>query len=277
MTKIINDPFYRIHDSEIIIDGLQREYVFMHISDLHMNVCDELSDENEKEEGKQSEKTWLELREYFANSFGEPYGEAHMISSEKAVDKMIALAEEMKPEALLLSGDMLNFTNGGSVRSLRKKLASYGGRFMFVPGNHDSGNSTLLAGDGVQVINCGEFMVVGIDNSARSLSDVQLAELKALCALGKPIIMLQHIPIMTDINREYLTGFGEYFSVDINGEDANGAELAKIEAEAPTIKAILCGHIHGHRELGISEGKRQISASSGLVGFVHRVTVRGVR
>ena len=277
MKQIANDPFYRICDSEIIIEGLQKEYVFMHISDLHMNVCDELADEIETEEGKQSEKTWLELREYFANSFGEPFEEVHKIPSEEAVDKMLALAEELKPEVLLLSGDILNFTNGGSVRSLRKKLAAYSGKHMFVPGNHDSAKWTRLVSDGAQVIDFGEFMIVGIDNSERTINDIQLAELKALCALGKPIIMLQHIPIMTEVNREYLTGFGEYFSIDINGEDANGAELAKIEAEEPRIKAILCGHIHGHRELGISEGKRQISASSGLVGFVHRVTVRGAR
>lgn len=277
MSNVMNDKFYRVVDTELIIDGLEQEYVFMHISDLHMNVCDSLSDENEIAEGKESEKTWLNLREYFANSFGEPFDEEHKIPSEEAMDKMLSYAREMKPNALLLSGDILNYTNGGSVRALRRKLAEYDGKYMFVPGNHDGGTSCGLTKDGVQVLDFGEFLLVGIDDSNRSVSDLQLTELKALCAIGKPIIMLQHIPIMTEVNREYLTGFGEYFSIDIKSDDKNAAELAKLEAEDPAIKAILCGHIHGHRELGISEGKRQLSASSGLVGFIHRVTVRGVK
>lgn len=277
MNELMKDKFYRVVDSELIIDGIEQEYVLMHISDVHMNVCDSLSDEKEVEKGRECEKTWFNLREYFAKSFGEPFGEEHKLSSEATFDKMLALAEEMKPNALLLSGDMLDYTNGGSVRALKRKLAGYDGKYMFVPGNHDGGTSCGLTKDGVQVLDFGEFMIVGIDNSNRTVSDLQLAELKAVCALGRPIIMLQHIPIMTEVNREYLTGFGEYFSVDIKSDNKNAAELARLEAEEPIIKAILCGHIHGHRDLGIADGKRQLSASSGLVGFVHRVTVRGAK
>jgi len=277
MNSIFKDEFYRIVDSEIVIEGLKKEYVFMHISDMHMSVNDTLSDEAEIADNNESEKTWRELREYFANTFGEPYTSEHTLSSEASFDKMIALAKELKPEALLLSGDMLNHLTGGSIRALRKKLCEYDGKYMFVPGNHDPGTSVGLTKDSVQVIDCGELLIVGIDNSMRTLSDLQLTELKALCTIGKPIIILQHIPAMTDVNRDYLTGFGEYFSVDINSEDKNAAELVRIEAQEPCVKAVLCGHIHGYRELGIAEGKRQISASSGLIGLVHRVTVRGVK
>ena len=37
----------------------------------------------------------------------------------------------------------------------------------------------------------------------------------------------------------------------------------------------LCGHIHGYSDTEISPGKRQITASQGMIGFVHRLTVRG--
>ncbi len=45
--------------------------------------------------------------------------------------------------------------------------------------------------------------------------------------------------------------------------------------DCPAVKLVLCGHIHGYSDEEFAPGKRQITASQGMIGFIHRLTVRG--
>ena len=87
------------------------EHLFMHITDTHVSTWDEGSSPEERAETEKQEAMWASFKEKFARgqlpfSVGndEPYGDPQRISTVEAFEKQLALAEELKPEALLLSG-----------------------------------------------------------------------------------------------------------------------------------------------------------------------------
>lgn len=59
-------------------------------------------------------------------------------------------------------------------------------------------------------------------------------------------------------------------------EDVNGARYVALLSASPAVYAILCGHVHGYVKTEFAEGKPQICASQGMIGFVDRLTVRGL-
>ena len=273
--SVFGDPFYRMVDSEITIPGVSGTHILMQISDLHLAVSDELSDEAEREKAAACEANWMTLREDFTRWHSEPFDDSKRIPSAKVLEKMLALAEAMKPEVLLMTGDMLDFIGPAGVRAMREALGGYGGRLIYVDGNHDVGTGGVREG-GAEVVRLNGFSVIGVNNGGMTVCDAELAALKALCAEGEPLIVAQHIPALTEASRGKIVGFGEYFYIDADSPDANAAELVRIERDEAAVKAVLCGHLHCFVRSEIALGKPQLCASSALCGFVHRITVKGV-
>ena len=271
---VFRDPFYRIVDSEIAIPGVTGTHTLMQVSDLHLAVYDELSDDAEREKAVSCEANWMTLREDFTRWHSEPFDDSKRIPSAEVLKKMLALAEAMRPEALLMTGDMLDFVGPAGVRAMRAALAGYGGRLIYVDGNHDAGTGGVRVG-GAEVARLDGFTVVGINDGALTVSDPELAELKALCAEGTPLIVAQHVPALTEASREKIVGFGEYFYIDAASRDANAAEFVRLERDEEAVRAVLCGHLHCFVRSEIAPGKPQLCASSALCGFVHRITVKG--
>ena len=80
----------------------------------------------------------------------------------------------------------------------------------------------------------------------------------------------------TDYNKEDMKDIGKGFVIRKDQTDANGREFIRLcEDESLPIVAVLCGHIHGYQKSQLIPGRSQICCSSGMVGFVHRITVRG--
>lgn len=272
--NVLSDPFYRVVDSEIIIPGVTGEHVLMQVSDLHLAVWDEESDAEERERAESREANWMKLREDFTIWHSEPFDDSKRIPSAEVLKKMLALAEATKPEALLMTGDVLDFVGPAGVRFVREALAGYGGSLVYVDGNHDAGTGAASFGVG-RIARLESFTVVGVNNGGMSVCDAELAELKELCAEGTPLIVAQHVPALTEASREKIIGFGEYFYIDAASQNANAAELVRIERDEEAVKAVLCGHLHCFVCSEIAPGKPQLCASSALCGFVHRITVKG--
>lgn len=271
----LRDPFYRVVDSEIAIPEVTGTHTLMQISDLHLAVFDELSDAAEREKAESCEANWMKLREDFTRWHSEPFDDSKRIPSAEVLKKMLALAEATKPEALLMTGDMLDFVGPAGVKMMRETLAGYGGSLVYVDGNHDAGTGAASVGAD-RIARLDGFAVVGINNGNMSVSDAELAELKSLCADGTPLIVAQHVPALTEASREKIVGFGEYFYIDAASQNANAAELVRIERDDPAVRAVLCGHLHCFVRSEVAEGKPQLCASSALCGFVHRITVKGI-
>ena len=274
----MKDNFFWFKNNRIIIPGVTGEHLLMHISDMHLHVYDELCDEAEIQRAKQGEDSWMTGKENFARSGGEPFGDAQKISSVEAFEKILSLASELKPDALLLSGDNLDYMHSAGERYLRNRLEKYKqnvGTFICVPGNHESGTCEGVWESGIKVYELDKFRVVAVDNSKKTLKDQDILKLESVCKEGIPVIILCHIPLCTDMCRDKLEYAGEYFYVDSNSDDVNSRKLVSIAADNSTVKAVVCGHLHRYINCELAPQKRQIIGSQGMAGAVDLITVCG--
>ncbi|MCR5262943.1 MAG: metallophosphoesterase [Clostridiales bacterium] len=271
----MRDDFFWFRENEIAIPGVRGEHIFMHITDNHLHAWDELSTDAEREEAEKQEANWMKGKENFARGSGEPYGEAQMISSTEAFEKDLALAAELELEALLMSGDNLDYTHPAGERYLSRMLGGYPGRFICVPGNHESESCPGVWSAGLKTFDFDGFRIAAVDDRKKTVSDADLAALEALCAEGIPLIVLCHIPVSTDLCRGAMQTLDPYFFIDSGSDDRNAAGFVSLLAGSGTVKAVICGHVHGYHRLDIAPGKPQIIGSQGMAGAVGLITVKG--
>ena len=279
---IKNDPFFWFKENRLVIPGVKGEHRLMHISDTHLNVIDENSSPEERAESEKQEAMWAVFKEKFARGQldfakgnDEPYGEAQRITTVEAFEKQMALARELQPEALLLSGDNLERMHGAGERYLKRKLAEYPGRFLCVPGNHEAAACDGAWSPGVKTLEFEGFRIAAVDNSRKTVTDDDLEALKALCGEGIPIIILCHVPLSTAPCREEMHRIMDYFYIDGETADLNGRAFVSLCETSDAIRAVLCGHVHGYHAMEFAPGKLQVIGSQGMAGAVHLLTVAG--
>ena len=274
-----DDPFFWFKYNTITIPGVQGEHTFMHITDTHVNVFDEDSAQEDRERALKQDEMWKTFKPRFAGANGEPYGDPQAIPSVEAFKKQLALAEELRPEVLLLSGDNCEWSHPGGQRFLEKTLGAYGGKYMIVPGNHEDQSFGSLWTPGVKVMDFEGFRIAAVDDSRKTVSSEDLETLRALCAEGKPILILCHVPLSTpnckELCKEKMTHMDDYFYLDSETEDENGRAFVELCMNDDAVRAVICGHVHGYYEMELVPGKPQIIGSQGMAGAVDIITVKG--
>jgi len=274
-----NDPFFWFRKNTISIPGVQGEHTFMHITDTHVNVWDEEATEEERTTAEKQDEMWRTFKGRFAEANGEPYEAPQTIPTKAAFEKQLALAEELKPEALLLSGDNLELSHPAGERYLTKMLEGYSGQYLIVPGNHEDQSFGKLWSPGVKVQDFDGFRIAAVDDSRKTVSEADLDTLRSLCSEGIPLIILCHIPLSTPncraMCKEKMTGMNEYFYLDSETEDVYGKAFVELCMNSDTIKAVICGHVHGYYKMELVPGKPQIIGSQGMAGAVDLITVTG--
>ena len=279
---IRDDAFFWYRETRLVIPGVRGVHTLMHITDTHVSTADEQSDDAEREQTEKQELLWADYKERFARGKldfskdnDEPYGDAQRISTLAAFEKQMALAEELSPEVLLLSGDNLDHAHGAGERYFARRMAAYPGRFLCVPGNHEAPACPGVYGTGVRVLELEGFRIAAVDDSRRTVSPADLDALRAVCDEGVPVIVLCHVPVSTPPCREELHRLIDYFYIDHETEDENARAFVALLAEHPAVRAVLCGHVHGFHRTEIAPGKPQIIGSQGMAGAVHLVEVAG--
>ena len=269
------DPYIRVVDNELILPGMKGKRVFLHISDTHIAAWDDVSTEEEKAEAIVRDERWMIGKENFAKGFGEPFGDAQRIPTAEGFDKLLAFACEEKPDALILTGDNLEWMHPAGERFLSDRMKNFPLPFLCVPGNHEKAPLPGVWDPGVKVLDFGAFRLVGVDDTRKTVAPEDLDRLEEVAAEGVPMIVCYHIPVGAQTNRERMRQFGPYFSIDRETEDENGRRFVNFLETSPAVKMTLCGHVHGYSDTELVPGRRQITASQGMIGFVHRLTVRG--
>ncbi len=275
------DAFFWYRENRILIPGVRGEHLLMHVTDTHISTTDESSSPEEREQTQKQEALWAEFKEKFARGLmpfcagaDEPYGDAQRIPTAEAFEKQMALAKELRPEALLLSGDNLDHMHPAGERFLARQLAAYDGKYLCVPGNHEAEECAGAWERGVRTLDFEGFRVAAVDDSRMTVSDEDLDALRALCAEGTPIVLLCHVPILTDFCRAALVG-SKYFFIDSETAEGNARAFLDLCAENDAVRAILCGHVHGYHAVEFAPGKPQIIGSQGMAGAVDLVRVVG--
>lgn len=266
-----------VHNFKIPIPGVRKK-VFWHFSDVHLALHDDLSTPEETRKAEEATASWLKGRLWFSRHYGEPDADCQQKSARELFDTLLALAGGA--DALILAGDICDYVSDANLRFLDSRLKNLGTPFLAVCGNHDQaadvpqGYLYSRAKTPVQILDLGGLLLVGLDDSCRSITREQNDQLKAALALEKPLVIVLHVPIMTEDNEEILLQCGEYFR--LNHPEADPETLAFIDTvreNAGQIAAVLAGHLHFGNVSEIAPGLRQYVSSQGILGNVNRYEI----
>ena len=266
-----------LHEYKIPAKGIKKKTIY-HFSDVHLTEYDALSSENEKAKAKGETLYWENMRCEFAEKYNEPYIKENETSTHTHLENILSAAED--GDALIITGDLCDYINGANLRTVQHKLSNFKKPFMYVLGNHENKDEIpdnlcySKIKNPVEMLDLGDLLIIGFDNSARRITPQQNAELKKALNTGKPLLIAMHVPIMTEDNRELLLECGEYFR--LNHKDATPEVFEFIDIikqNKEQIVAVLAGHLHFRNNTEIAKGVTQYVSSQGALGNINRYEI----
>ncbi len=268
-----------IQENEIKINiGLKKEYKLIHISDVHAVDYKDRDSKEVIEEALKAEDIWYRQRTWFAKKANEYCDESHMIKSKECLIKLIDYINNENPTAALLTGDIIDYYSESNYLMLKEEINRINPPYLFSIGNHEAPVSKFIeiigSDNGISKLEFDEFKIISIDNSTKKVSKETLDYLKEEVIDNKPIIISMHIPICTKYNEEEMKKLDPYFVIYENDTDEITKEFIDLLVNNENIKSVFCGHTHSHNESYITNGKMQCTASSGLIGFVNKITIK---
>ena len=258
--------------------SLKNEYKLIHISDVHAVTYKDRDSKEEIDEALKAEDIWYRQRTWFADRAKEHHDESHMIPSKECLTNLINYINDEKPTAAVLSGDIIDYYTKSNYELLVESCNNIKVPYVFCNGNHepdiDKYKGITNSFIGFSTLDFSEFKIVSLDNSSKRVSKETLDLVKKEMEDNKPIIIVMHIPISTKCNENEMKKFNPYFVIYENDTDETTKEFIDILVNNSNIKAILCGHTHGHLESYFAPNKMQCCASSGLIGLVNKIIIK---
>ncbi len=262
----------------VVIPGLERPYTFLHISDTHITHAYPADSDAEKETAEKQANVWNQADIFPVDAF----------------ENVLAYADETKPDAILMAGDIVDYYTESNVKYLGEMLAAHKTECLYVPGNHEYGSyglalpsiadmratlSPLMRGTpDFWVRDFGAFVVVGVCDGTYRFTAEQVEKLRAVIALGKPILLMLHLPIRSDVLSPYVAKSWWGSDVTVGGA-AHGTDepteefLALVKSEESRVAAIFAGHLHYDHAGEFAPGRMQYVSAPAFTRFVREVSV----
>lgn len=262
-----------LYDYKIPVKGVAKKVLY-HISDIHLNYSDTPTEETKP----LNYETWLAGWPWFAAHYKEPHDQSQMKLPEDHLSCLLELANT--GDAFVMTGDICDKVSHTNLAILDKQLSKAKKPWLGVCGNHDlakdipDGYLYSKIKESVQILDLDDLILFGVDNSKRQITPEQTLRLRDVLALGKPVIIVMHIPIMTEENYDILINCGDYFR--LNHPEATKETLAFIDCiqqNVGKIIAILAGHLHFHNESQVAPGLPQFVNSQSVLGNINRYEI----
>ena len=262
----------KLDTTTIRIPGLSRTYIFYHTSDCHIAYAapDESAEAQEK-----------------ARKMTEAWSYTGLLPSE-ALKQVLLIAEEDKVDGLFLCGDVADYLTESTVGAVREALNATRTEKFYVCGNHERSGAEEGRGfypayedmmhgtPGFWTCDFGEFVIVGMDDGDKLMSEKQLDMLEAQFAKGKPILLLIHIPILTDaimgpVKEKWGENGPDYFLLGKPSDTELSRRFCRMLADpdAP-IAAVFAGHIHLQHTGEIIPGRMQYVSGPAFEGVIRK-------
>lgn len=282
--KVLGDGEYvtDVEERTIEIAGLEGEYHFLFFSDMHILVLNDEVYEGNREmmEGR---------RQAFSNNGR---------SSAEIYDRIIRNANKVELDGVLLGGDIIDFLSHANSEHLAAGLEQLEAPYLFVPADHDlmgwwteyseeeqEQMRQELDYEPVQVLDYGEFLVVGISNNTSQLKESALARIKEIFAQNRPVILVQHVPIDSKLDdgfrkksrenwEDRVLLWGDEGSYEAN--DTTQEFLDLVDSPESPVVAVLAGHLHFRHEGMINDHVEEFVFNPAYEGEVAYITVKGV-
>ena len=264
----------------IHISGLEKEYIFLWLSDLHIiTENDEIAPEDIE--------TVAARRESFKNPVG-MYSDEFWLQLSESLDDWGA-------DALLFGGDMIDHAANANIACLKEGLDNLDTPYIYVRADHDYApyycevqDEAAVAAlhaeiDGYEEISLIEFedlCLVGINDSTRQISATALQEMKDICEKGKPIILIIHVPLNslydTSLEEESKAVWDDRALVwgtncTYTPDETTQEFLDLVYTEDSPVKEVLAGHLHFSWDGQLTENTAEhvfAPAYPGVIGIV---------
>ena len=264
----------------VVIPGLTRSYTFLHISDAHITHAYDTDSDAEKAMAEKQAKVWNQADIFPVDAFA----------------NVLEYADETKPDAILMAGDIVDYYTESNVRYLGEMLASCKTECLYVPGNHEYGAyagslpsvadmratlSPLMRGTpDFWVRDFEDFLIVGVCDATYRFTPEQVEKLRAVIAQGKPILMMLHLPIRSEVLTPYCEASWWGCDVTVGGtfhgtDDATEEFLSLIKSEESRVAAIFAGHLHYDHAGEFAPGRMQYVSAPAFTRFIREVSVVG--
>lgn len=262
------DPFFQLSTFEYHLKGLEKPYTILHISDLHIAAWDEGNTEEEIATAKKQQANWEGGRKYFAKIFGDSTAPEHVVPLDGLLQRFIDLANEMLPDAVVISGDLLESITQSNFRYLHKTMSQFKVPYLWARGNHEMEDREDFAefmGEHreCQTLQLGKLKLIALNDTEQKVSEEGLDRFKEEAEDGCVPVLVMHIPVMTESNRDFFEGLDSYYNMSASNDPAFMDYLTS--AECP-VSLYLCGHIHGLYSSEFAPGKTELTATSAMLG-----------
>lgn len=268
-------------EETIVLPGIKGEYRFLFVTDSHVVVMD--GSENPKESSYGAERLNL-FRTDGKSAAGQFTG-------------WMDYAARQELDGVLLGGDIVDFPSQANLGFLKGQLEGLKCPYLYTPGNHDwtypweylteKGKQEYLpllapytrGNTDLNVLDYGEFLIAAADNSSGQFTEAAARGLADVCGRGKPVILLIHVPVLSQSvlikAREVwkggvVLGGGNYGG--IYPDDASRKVLDLISAKDSPVRAVLAGHVH-FADRDMVEGADGVVQLVGDAGFKGAATV----
>ena len=134
--------------------------------------------------------------------------------------------------------------------------------------------NVMQQNEAIQSLDMGEFLIVSVDNSSNQVNPDALAEYEAILAQGKPVIVLVHVPFLTQsvLSRAkevwpspVVIGGGNYGGI-YPSEESEAFVQMTTATDSPVV-AVLAGHVHFYDKDYI-EGDKPVIQIVGNAGYL---------
>lgn len=262
------------------IPGLTRTYTFYHTSDCHIHYARPDATDEDKAFAEVQTKRWS------------PKG----ILPVDAFDDALDTADAAQADGIFLCGDVANYYVADTIEYIRQRLARVSTEVMYVCGNHEG----LYPGKNLNLRDSypdyedmmyhspagwardfDEFIVVGIDNGDRKITQQQLDFLEEQIAKAKPILLLMHIPMITDsiiapVKEEHGEDGPAYFLFGKPDDTELSQKFCEVvKRDGNHIAAVFAGHIHLSHAGEFAPGRMQYTSAPCFTGAIRKVILTG--
>lgn len=278
-----------VHEEEVVIPGLEKEFQIIFMADTHISLCDQRD---------------LELLEKAAVRYAvflSPDGDAADASFLELMDYV----SKEPPNLLILGGDIVDSAMWASVDFVGEALEKLRIPWVYEMGNHDFEYGGEYFSDtayseylprlkavsntdkGYQLLRYDDFVVFAVDDKNNQVSEEAVDALEDLCREGKPIILVTHVPIEPPANSTLVEETKQVWGAGKDGRsrvllgpnscppnETTQRFLDLILSEKSPVALVLSGHIHFYHKDYLVGQRLQIVTGAGFKKELVKLTLK---
>ena len=286
LAKHYEYPDIRVsHTEEVVIPGLQEEYEFLFLADLHLAI-----------------KTREDVGPYGdADTRIAAFSNTKGTVSAQQFPQWIDFANKHKFDAVLMGGDMIDYYSDANADYLKAQIDELEMRYLFTVGNHElfsPWEETIPTDSEIydlfqnrdkafQMLEYEEFVICAVDNEPYQVSEASLVAMRDWLEANpqKPVILLAHVPFYTENDKSLLeTSVSVWGQALLIGEGEGARDTTQVSrdflnmilAEESPVVAIFTGDNHFYYKSNLTDSVTQWIAAPAYAGDGMVIKVRGM-